>query len=96
MLNPATRPVTTGDHLDTSHILSKSTFLRGVGCKKSLFLDTFHHELRDPLPESAQRLMMQGQQVGELAREVFPGGILARQGGPFDFAGAGWTRLAAL
>ena len=70
-----------------THLLSKTSFLRGVRCKKSLYLDRFRADLRDPLDPSAQRHMKEGQQVNELARGLFPGGVLAREA-PFDFAGA--------
>lgn len=70
------------------HILSKSTFLRGVNCKKSLYLNANHDELRDPLDESAQRRMQEGRRVGELARDRFPGGVLVQPGAPFNVVAA--------
>jgi hypothetical protein len=69
--------------MSETHILSKSTFLRGVQCQKSLYLNHYHHELRDELEEGAQHRMRLGLQVGELARDLFPGGELARTKGPF-------------
>ncbi len=70
------------------HILSKSTFLRGVNCKKSLYLNAYHDELRDPLDTSTQRRMREGRRVGELARERFPGGVLVQPGAPFNVVAA--------
>ncbi|HHH81404.1 MAG TPA: Dna2/Cas4 domain-containing protein, partial [Chloroflexi bacterium] len=70
-----------------THLLSKTSFLRGVRYKKSLYLDRFRGDLRDPLDPAIQRRLAEGQQVNELARGLFPGGVLAREV-PFDFAGA--------
>jgi hypothetical protein len=69
--------------MSDTHILSKSTFLRGAQCQKSLFLNHNHRELRDQLDESVQHRMALGLQVGELARDLFPGGELARIETPF-------------
>ncbi|MFN2148219.1 MAG: DUF2779 domain-containing protein [Anaerolineales bacterium] len=60
------------------HGLSKSSFLRGVQCLKSLALDAFHPELRDPLPASGQFRMRLGTEVGIEARKRYPGGKVGR------------------
>lgn len=57
------------------YILSKSTFLRGMQCHKSLFLNKFHKELRDEISYSQDALFEQGTNVGLLARDLFPNGI---------------------
>jgi hypothetical protein len=57
--------------------LSKSTFLRGVQCPKSLYLHAHHPELRDPIDESRQAVFAGGHDVGLAARDRFPGGVLA-------------------
>lgn len=57
------------------YILSKSTFLRGLQCHKSLFLNKFHKELKDKISYSQDALFEQGTNVGLLARELFPNGI---------------------
>lgn len=56
--------------------LSKSLFIRGVQCHKSLYLHKYHPELRDDLSESQEALFQSGTEVGELARDLFPGGVL--------------------
>lgn len=66
------------------HILSKSTFLRGLQCLKSLHLNKFHHELCDPIDETQAAKFTTGKMVGELARDLFPGGINARSTDPSD------------
>lgn len=71
--------------MNEGHLLSKSTFLRGVQCKKSLYLDRHQRDLRDLLDVSTQRRMTEGQAVHALARDLFPGGTLARAEAPFDF-----------
>lgn len=56
------------------HQLSKSTYIRGTQCKKSLYLNKYHKELRDPIDDSTQAVFDSGHQVGELAQGLFPGG----------------------
>jgi hypothetical protein len=60
------------------HTLTKSTFLRGLRCGKSLMLDALHGELRDPLDADARMRMRQGQEVGRVARRRYPGGEVGR------------------
>ncbi|MCX6162902.1 MAG: DUF2779 domain-containing protein [Ignavibacteriae bacterium] len=56
------------------HTLSKSTFIRGLQCRKSLYLNKFNPELRDAIPASRQAIFDTGHEAGELAQELFPGG----------------------
>jgi hypothetical protein len=55
--------------------LSKSLFMRGLQCPKSLYLDRYHPGLRDEITASQQRLFQSGTDVGMLARDVHPGGV---------------------
>jgi hypothetical protein len=57
-----------------SHTLSKSTFVRGCKCLKSLYLYKFHYDLRDEVSQQQQALFDQGTEVGRFARTLFPGG----------------------
>jgi hypothetical protein len=57
------------------HILSKSTFIRGLQCSKSLYLYKNFIHLRDPLSAEQQSMFSRGNNVGELAWQLFPGGI---------------------
>ena len=66
------------DQDPAAHILTKSTFLRGLQCPKSLMLDALHPELRDPLDAQARLRMRLGQEVGMLARARYPGGQIGR------------------
>jgi len=55
--------------------LSKSTFIRGLQCEKSLYLYKHHYKLKDPTPASLQAVFDQGTSVGILAQELFPNGV---------------------
>lgn len=57
------------------HQLSKSTFLRGSQCEKSLWLNKHRRELRDEVTASQQAVFDRGTSVGELAQQLFPGGV---------------------
>ena len=54
--------------------LSKSTFIRGLQCEKSLYLYKHHFRLKDPTQESLQAVFDQGTNIGLLAQELFPNG----------------------
>jgi hypothetical protein len=57
------------------HLLSKSTFIRGKQCLKSLYLYKNNFRERDkPDPETLKRFD-RGHQFGALALELFPGGV---------------------
>ena len=71
------------NHL-SSHVLTKSTFLRGLQCSKSLMLDALQPELRTPLDSQAQLRMRLGQEVGMLARQRYPGGLIGRIPGAIE------------
>ena len=55
--------------------LSKSTFIRGLQCEKSLYLYKHHYNLKDPVSPQLQAIFNQGHRVGELAQGLFPGGV---------------------
>jgi len=56
-------------------LLSKTRYLNGLQCSKLLWL-ICHEPEKVPGPDaSAQRIFDQGRQVGELAKQLFPGGI---------------------
>ena len=57
------------------HSLSKSTFIRGLRCEKSLYLYKHHYKLKDPTPSSLQAVFDQGINIGLLAQELFPNGV---------------------
>ncbi|MDB4161789.1 DUF2779 domain-containing protein [Bacteroidia bacterium] len=55
--------------------LSKSTFIRGLQCEKSLYLYKHHYKLKDPAPTSLQAVFDQGTKIGILAQQLFPDGV---------------------
>ncbi len=70
----------------SKHVLSKSSFIRGVQCHKSLYLYKKRYFLRDPLPPEQLARFRRGTEVGKLARELFPGGMDCSPATPFQFA----------
>lgn len=69
-----------------THILSKSTFVRGCKCLKSLYLYKFHYDLRDEVSRQQQSLFDQGHEVGIVARSLFPGGKDATVTPAYDYS----------
>lgn len=57
------------------HYLSKSLFIRGRQCHKSLWLHKNKPELKDQISDSQASLFQSGTDVGILAQQLFPGGI---------------------
>ena len=55
--------------------LSKSTFIRGLQCEKSLYLYKHHYNLKDATPLDLQAVFSQGTKIGLLAQQLFPGGV---------------------
>jgi hypothetical protein len=55
--------------------LSKSTYLRGLQCRKSLYLNWHHPELKDQISAMQKAIFSQGTDVGKLAQQLFPEGI---------------------
>jgi hypothetical protein len=55
--------------------LSKSKFMAGVQCLKRLYLLVHEPKLAGQPDDAGEAIMHQGQQVGLLARQLFPGGI---------------------
>ena len=60
--------------------ISKSTYMMGLQCQKLIW---FRYNAKDQIPapdESTQAVFDQGTEVGELARQLFPGGIVVAPG----------------
>jgi len=65
---------------DRTAYLSKSLYIRGLQCHKSLYLDRYQPDLRaEPTPELEAR-WASGHEVGDFAHMLFPGGVVV----PFD------------
>ena len=56
--------------------LSKSLYIRGLQCHKSLYLEKFHRDLKGEVTAETQRLFDLGHAVGKTAQGLFPGGVL--------------------
>ena len=54
---------------------SKSQFIRGLQCHKSLWLYKHRPELRDKSDKKEESLFSAGNQVGDLAKRLFPNGV---------------------
>jgi hypothetical protein len=57
------------------YVLSKSTYIRGLQCHKSLYLNKFRPYLRDKISEEQLAKFARGHAVGKIAQQLFPGGI---------------------
>lgn len=56
--------------------LSKSLYIRGLQCHKSLYLEKFHRDVKDEISAETQARFDTGHAVGEAAQGMFPGGVL--------------------
>ncbi len=54
--------------------ISKSAFLKGLQCPKALYLKKYHPELEDEVSAAQQAVFDTGHSVGDLAKQLFPGG----------------------
>ncbi|MBW6498631.1 MAG: CRISPR-associated protein Cas4 [Bacteroidales bacterium] len=69
-----------------SAVLSKSTFIRGLQCQKSLYLHKKRPFLRDRLSPEQLAKFSRGTNVGVYAQELFPGGVDASPATHFQMA----------
>lgn len=72
----------------SSHLISKSSFIRGVQCEKQLFLYKYHYDKMDQLSEMQKAIFKRGTDVGLLAQQLFPGGVDASPETKFDYDNA--------
>lgn len=64
------------------HLLSKSSFLKGLQCEKQLYLYKHHYNWKDEISEGQQAIFERGHDVGKLAQNLFPQGVNASLGDP--------------
>ncbi len=67
------------------HILSKSTYIKGLQCEKALYMHKKHPYLRDKLSIEQRAKFQRGTDVGVLAHEYFPNGIDMSPNSPSQF-----------
>lgn len=65
--------------------LTKSKFLAGEQCLKRLWLEVHRRDLKPPVTPAQQMVFDQGHEIGELATQRFPGGVMVDHS---DFFGA--------
>ena len=68
-----------------SHLLSKSSFIKGLQCDKHLYLYKYHYDEMDEFSEMQKAIFQRGTDVGVFAQKLFPGGITATEGAPPDY-----------
>jgi len=68
-----------------AHLLSKSSFIKGLQCEKHLYLYKYHYNEMDELSEMQKAIFQRGTNVGELAQQLFPGGTVATKGSPPNY-----------
>jgi len=61
--------------------------MRGYRCHKEIYLSIHSPELESPITPDQQAVFDQGNEVGEMARKYFPGGVLV-DFKPWDFFGS--------
>jgi hypothetical protein len=66
--------------------ISKSKFMAGVQCLKRLYLEVHEPELAARSDGANQAIIEQGQEVGLLARQLFPGGVEVVESGGLEQA----------
>ena len=67
------------------HILSKSTYIKGLQCEKALYMTKKHPYLRDRLSIEQRAKFQRGTDVGILAHQYFPGGVNMSPNSPSQF-----------
>jgi hypothetical protein len=69
----------------SSHLISKSSFIRGVQCEKHLYLYKHHYNEMDQLSEMQKAIFKRGTDVGKLAQQLYPNGIDASPATQFEY-----------
>src|SRR5690606_6961055 len=69
----------------SSHLLSKSSFIRGVQCEKHLYLYKYHYIEMDQLSDMQRAIFKRGTDVGKLAQQLLPNGVDASPATQFEY-----------
>lgn len=67
------------------HLLSKSSYIKGLQCEKHLYLYKYHYKEMDELSEMQKSIFKRGTNVGQLAQDLFSGGSIAAEGDPPNY-----------
>ena len=65
-----------------AHLLSKSSFIKGLQCEKHLHLYKYHYKEMDEFSEMQKAIFHRGTDVGVLAQKLFPDGTEGTEGSP--------------
>ena len=60
-------------------MLSKSRFLAGLQCPLRLWYQCYNRDLATPVSPSQQAIFDTGNEVGRLATQLYPGGVLIEE-----------------
>jgi len=60
-------------------LLSKSRFMAGLQCHKRLYFECYNRDLADTVDDAQQSIFDTGTDVGQLTRNVYPGGVLIKE-----------------
>jgi hypothetical protein len=80
----------------TSHVLSKSSYVRGCQCPKALYYIKNRRDLLPPTDPQRQAIFDAGNAVGLLAQQLFLGGVDCRPDSPFDYSASYAATQAAV
>lgn len=69
----------------SSHLLSKSSYIKGLQCEKQLYLYKYHYSEMDEVSEMQKTIFKRGTNVGKLAQQLFPGGEIGATGDPPNY-----------
>jgi hypothetical protein len=69
----------------SSHLLSKSSFIKGLQCEKHLYLYKYNYNEMDEFSEMQKAIFQRGTDVGVIAQKLFPDGIIATEGSPPNY-----------
>ncbi len=67
------------------HLLSKSSYIKGLQCEKHLYLYKYHYKEMDELSDMQKSIFKRGTNVGKLAQDLFPEGSIAAEGDPPNY-----------
>jgi hypothetical protein len=57
------------------HLISKTSYIKGLQCKKAVYLYKYYPKHKDAISEERQKRFNAGHEIGFMARQLFPGGI---------------------
>lgn len=68
-----------------AHLLSKSTFIRGIQCDKHFYFYKYNYYEKDEVSEMQKAIIKRGIEVGKLEQQLLLGGIDLSPESHFDY-----------